>query len=42
VDNHLLGTAFINRRMPVVEMNTRRISSGDASRIKRYDRILRL
>lgn len=35
-----LATAFINRHMLTVEMNARRISSGDASRIKRYDSIL--
>ena len=35
-----LATAFINRRMLMVEMNARRIASGDASRIERYDRIL--
>ena len=28
--------------MLAVEMNARRIASGDASRIKRYDRILGL
>jgi hypothetical protein len=37
-----LATAFIHRHMLAVEMNARRISSGDASRIKRYDRILGL
>jgi alkylation response protein AidB-like acyl-CoA dehydrogenase len=38
----VLASSFINRRMAAVEMNARRISSGDASRIKRYDRILGL
>jgi len=37
-----LTTTFVNRRMLSVEMNARRIASGDASRIKRYDRILGL
>ena len=37
-----LAASFIHRRMLAVEMNARRISSGDASRIKRYDRILGL
>jgi hypothetical protein len=37
-----LATAFINRHMLAVEMNARRISSGDSSRIRRYDRILGL
>ena len=37
-----VATTFIHRRMLAVEMNARRISSGDASRIKRYDRILGL
>jgi len=37
-----LAIAFVNRHMLRVEMNAKRISSGDASRIKRYDRILGL
>jgi alkylation response protein AidB-like acyl-CoA dehydrogenase len=37
-----LASSFIHRRMLAVEMNARRVSSGDASRIKRYDRILGL
>ncbi|MBP1687691.1 MAG: Acyl-CoA dehydrogenase [Deltaproteobacteria bacterium] len=37
-----LATTFIHRRMLAVEMNARRIRAGDASRIKRYDRILGL
>jgi alkylation response protein AidB-like acyl-CoA dehydrogenase len=37
-----LATAFINRHMLRVEMNAKRISSGDASRIKRYNAILGL
>jgi len=37
-----LARSFILRRMLMVEMNARRISTGDASRIKRYDRILGL
>jgi alkylation response protein AidB-like acyl-CoA dehydrogenase len=32
--------SFIRRHMPAVEMNARRIKGGDATRIKRYDRIL--
>lgn len=39
---HDLATTFIYRRMLAVEMNARRIRSGDASRMKRYDRILGL
>jgi hypothetical protein len=41
-DKRELATTFIHRRMLAVEMNARRIRSGDASRIKRYDRILGL
>ncbi|TMB54232.1 MAG: hypothetical protein E6J56_11565 [Deltaproteobacteria bacterium] len=37
-----LAASYIRRHMLAVEMNARRISSGDASRIKRYDRILGL
>ncbi len=37
-----LAAAFIHRHMMNVEMNGRRISSGDASRIKSYDKILGL
>ena len=37
-----LAASFVHRRMLAVEMNARRIGSGDASRIKRYDRILGL
>ncbi len=37
---HELAATFIHRRMLAVEMNARRIRSGDASRIQRYDRIL--
>ncbi len=37
-----LAASFIHRHMPAVEINARRIASGDASRIKRYDRILGL
>ncbi|MFN8626025.1 MAG: acyl-CoA dehydrogenase family protein [Candidatus Binatia bacterium] len=37
-----LAITFIHRRMLAVEMNARRIRSGDASRIKRYDRIIGL
>jgi alkylation response protein AidB-like acyl-CoA dehydrogenase len=36
----LLAATFIHRRMLAVEMNARRIGSGDASRLERYDRIL--
>ena len=32
--------SFIRRHVPAVEMNARRIRGGDATRIKRYDRIL--
>jgi hypothetical protein len=32
--------SFIRRRIPMVEINARRIRGGDATRIKRYDRIL--
>jgi alkylation response protein AidB-like acyl-CoA dehydrogenase len=34
--------SFIRRHIPAVEMNARRIRGGDATRIKRYDRILGL
>ena len=37
-----LASTFVHRRMLAVEMSARRISSGDASRLKRYDRILGL
>lgn len=37
-----LATAFINRHMLAVDMNAKRISSGDASRLKRYNAILGL
>ncbi len=37
-----LAESFIHRHMMAVEMNARRIASGDASRIKQYDRILGL
>jgi hypothetical protein len=37
-----LAKSFILRRMLMVEMNARRIATGDASRIKNYDRILGL
>jgi alkylation response protein AidB-like acyl-CoA dehydrogenase len=37
-----LAQVFINRHMLAVEMKARRIATGDASRIKRYDRILGL
>ena len=38
----VVASSFVHRRMLAVEMNARRISSGDASRIKKYDRILGL
>ena len=41
-DKRELAGTFIRRRMLTVEMNARRISTGDASRIKRYDKILGL
>ena len=37
-----LARVFINRHMLSVEMNSKRISSGDASRIQRYNEILGL
>ena len=37
-----LATTFINRRMLMVELNSERVATGDASRIKRYDKILGL
>ncbi len=37
-----LATAFVHRRMPAVEQNAHRISTGDATRIQSYDRILGL
>ena len=41
-DKRELAASFIHRRMLVVEMNARRIGSGDATRIQRYDTILGL
>ena len=41
-EKRVLAASFIHRHMLAVEMNARRISTGDASRIKRYDRILGL
>ena len=41
-EKHLLATSFVHRRMLAVEMSARRISRGDAARIKRYDRILEI
>ena len=38
----LLAASFIHRRMMGVQMNARRIATGDASRIQRYDAILGL
>jgi len=35
-----LATSFINRHTQAVRLNAERISSGDATRIERYDRIL--
>jgi alkylation response protein AidB-like acyl-CoA dehydrogenase len=37
-----LASAFVMRQMLEVDMNARRIQSGDASRLKRYDQILGL
>jgi len=37
-----IASTFINRRMLSVELNAQRIGSGDAARIKKYDRILGL
>ena len=41
-DKLVLATTFIQRRMLDVETKARRISSGDASLLQRYDRILGL
>jgi hypothetical protein len=35
-----LASAFVHRHMLAVEIKARRIASGDASRIQRYNRIL--
>jgi hypothetical protein len=37
-----LAQSFVQRRIPAVRMNAERISTGDASRIARYDAILGL
>jgi len=37
-----LAQSFIHRHIPAVQLNAGRISSGDASRIARYDKILGL
>jgi hypothetical protein len=37
-----LAATFIHRHMLAVEMNARRISSGDASRVKRYNSLIGL
>jgi alkylation response protein AidB-like acyl-CoA dehydrogenase len=36
----VLAASFIHRRMMAVQMNARRIATGDATRIRRYDAIL--
>jgi hypothetical protein len=41
-DKLVLAETFIHRRMLAVELSARRIGSGDASRLQRYDRILGL
>jgi 3-(methylthio)propanoyl-CoA dehydrogenase len=41
-EKETLARTFINRHMLNVELNARRISGGDASRIEKYDRILGL
>jgi len=41
-DKHLLAIAFIRRHMLALHMNAERISSGDASRLQRYNAILEL
>lgn len=41
-DKAVLAATFIHRRMLAVEMNARRIASGDVTRLQRYDRILGL
>jgi Acyl-CoA dehydrogenase, C-terminal domain len=37
-----LAQSFVHRHIPAVQLNAGRISSGDASRIARYDKILGL
>ncbi len=39
---HELAQSFIHRHVVSVQSNAQRISSGDASRIARYDKILGL
>jgi hypothetical protein len=41
-DRRVLAEVFINRQMLAVDMNAKRIQSGDASRLQRYDDILGL
>jgi alkylation response protein AidB-like acyl-CoA dehydrogenase len=41
-DKLMLAQTFVNRHMINVEGHARRIASGDATRITRYDRILKL
>jgi alkylation response protein AidB-like acyl-CoA dehydrogenase len=41
-DKRELANSFIHRHMLAVEMKSKRISTGDASRIKRYNAILNL
>lgn len=41
-DKEALATVFVNRHMLNVERSAKRISTGDASRIQRYNRILEL
>jgi hypothetical protein len=41
-DKREVAQTFVHRHMLAVEMNARRIATGDASRIKCYDRILEL
>src|SRR5581483_7824344 len=39
-ERRVLASVFIHRQMLAVDMNAKRIQSGDASRLKRYDEIL--
>jgi alkylation response protein AidB-like acyl-CoA dehydrogenase len=41
-DRRALAEVFVRRQMLAVDMNAKRIQSGDASRLKRYDEILGL
>jgi alkylation response protein AidB-like acyl-CoA dehydrogenase len=41
-DRSALASVFVRRQMLAVDMNAKRIQSGDASRLRRYDEILGL